>query len=178
MSSWFRRESRAGQRKLEDLPTGKIPAKVIADAEAEMDKQQDKPAEQPEEQGTAERADASDSDVDPVPAVVTHATGAGPGALEQALADRLALIHLCLYAMDRARSGGVVERLQQGLAGIGVTALRPDGQRFDPALHEAGGAVVTDDESLVGTVAETEVVGFSDQDRLLRAPIVTVYTQR
>lgn len=97
---------------------------------------------------------------------------------ERALADRQALIQLCLYAMDRARSGGVAERIEQGLAGVGVHALRPDGQRFDPAVHEAGGAVPTQDKTLEGTVAETEVVGFLDGDRLLRAPVVTVYTCR
>lgn len=97
---------------------------------------------------------------------------------EQALADRQALIQLCLYAMDRARSDGVAERLEKGLAAIGVHALRPDGARFDPARHEAGGAVRTDDPGLEGTVAETEVPGFTDHERLLRAPVVTVYTRR
>ncbi|NKQ58493.1 nucleotide exchange factor GrpE [Amycolatopsis sp. K13G38] len=98
--------------------------------------------------------------------------------LDRALADRQALIQLCLYALDRARSGGVVERLEQGLASVGVTAVRPDGQRFDPSVHEAGGAVETDDPALDGTVAETEVAGFTDHDKLLRAPIVTVYQKR
>jgi hypothetical protein len=36
----------------------------------------------------------------------------------------------------------------------------------------------TDDPARDGTVAETEVVGFADQDKLLRAPIVIVYTKR
>ncbi|MBK1784652.1 nucleotide exchange factor GrpE [Prauserella cavernicola] len=126
----------------------------------------------PAEEGTAPADDASEPDVDTVGVAVS------PVAPEQALADRQALIQLCLYAMDRARSGGVVERIEQGLAAIGVHALRPDGQRFDPTLHEAGGAVPTEDASLEGTVAETEVVGFLDHDRLLRAPIVTVYTRR
>ena len=121
--------------------------------------------------GTAPRPRASESGVEPVGV-------AAPIDHERALADRHALIQLCLYAMDRARSGGVAERIEQGLAGIGVHAMRPDGQRFDPSLHEAGGAVPTDDVSLEGTVAETELVGFVDHDRLLRAPIVTVYTRR
>lgn len=59
-----------------------------------------------------------------------------------------------------------------------MLAVRPDGQRFDPAVHEAGGAVKTDDPALDGVVAETEVVGFTDGGRLLRAPVVTVYTKR
>jgi molecular chaperone GrpE len=95
--------------------------------------------------------------------------------LEQALAERRALVQLCLYALDRARSPGVVERLEEGLAGIGVSALRPDGDVFDPSHHEAGGTVPTADLTMDGVVAETEVVGFADRGHLLRAPIVIVY---
>jgi molecular chaperone GrpE len=98
--------------------------------------------------------------------------------LEQALTERRQLVQMCLYALDRARSPGVVERLEQGLAGIGVAALRPDGEKFDPAHHEAGGTVPTDNTAQDGLVAETEVVGFTDRGRLLRAPIVIVYKAR
>ncbi|WP_231104909.1 nucleotide exchange factor GrpE [Haloechinothrix halophila] len=90
--------------------------------------------------------------------------------------DRAALIQLCLYALDRTQSCGIVTRIEEGLADVGVTALRPDGEQFDPARHEAGGTVSTSDDSLTGTVAETEIVGFRDGDALLRAPVVTVYT--
>ena len=86
-------------------------------------------------------------------------------------------MQLCLYALDRARSTGVAERIEEGLAAVGVTALRPDGQRFDPSYHEAGGTVATEDDGLDGVVAETEVVGFHDRGELLRAPIVTVYNR-
>jgi molecular chaperone GrpE len=102
----------------------------------------------------------------------------GDELLDQALAERRALVQLCLYALDRARSAGVVERIEEGLASIGVRALRPDGDRFDPSRHEAGGTVSTDDPTLDGVVAETEVVGFVDRERTLRPPIVTVYTAR
>ena len=95
--------------------------------------------------------------------------------LPQALAERDSLVQLCLYALDRARSPGVVERLEEGLRGIGVSALRPDGDLFDPARHEAGGTVPIQDVTMDGVVAETEVVGFADRGRLLRAPIVIVY---
>jgi molecular chaperone GrpE len=98
--------------------------------------------------------------------------------LDQALSERASLVQLCLYALDRARSSGVAERIEEGLASIGVTALRPEGDRFDPAHHEAGGTVHTEDAGLDGTVAETEVVGFADRGKLLRAPIVTVYTTK
>ncbi|OLT45512.1 nucleotide exchange factor GrpE [Saccharomonospora sp. CUA-673] len=121
--------------------------------------------------GTVPAGSASETDVDPV----ALASGI---SRDQALADRQALIQLCLYALDRAHSEGVAERIEQSLAAVGVHAVRPDGVRFDPARHEAGGAVPTTDPGLEGVVAETEVPGFTDHDRLLRAPIVTVYTRR
>lgn len=103
----------------------------------------------------------------------------GPlGESATAESDRLALVRLCLYALDRARSAGVEVRLEEGLAEVGVLALRPDGERFDPARHEAGGTVPTDDPALDGVVAETEVVGFADRGTVLRAPVVAVYTHR
>src|SRR2546426_4429957 len=75
-------------------------------------------------------------------AVMGHATLALPVPVqqdEQLLRDRHSLVQLCLYALDRARSSGVAERIEQGLAEVGVVAVRPDGERFNPALHEAGG---------------------------------------
>lgn len=98
--------------------------------------------------------------------------------LDQALTERETLIRLCLYALDRARSAGVAERLAEGMDGIGVTALRPVGERFDPARHEASGTVATEDPVLDGLIAEIEVPGFTDRDRLLRAPVVTVHKVR
>ncbi|HVV20967.1 MAG TPA: nucleotide exchange factor GrpE [Pseudonocardiaceae bacterium] len=98
--------------------------------------------------------------------------------LAQTLADRRALVQLCLYALDRARSDGVAERIERGLAGVGVAAVRPDGRPFDPALHEAAGTQPTDDPALAGLIAATEVVGFSDNGRVVRAPVVIVYQLR
>jgi molecular chaperone GrpE (heat shock protein) len=99
-------------------------------------------------------------------------------ALERALGERSALIRMCLYALDRARSAGVAERLEAGLAEVGVRAVRPDGERFAPSALEAGGTEPTDDPALVGRVAETETPGFLDRGQSLRAPIVIVYTAR
>lgn len=99
-------------------------------------------------------------------------------ALEHARTERARLIELCVYALDRARSTGVTERLTEGMREIGVAALRPDGERFNPARHEAGGTLPTDDPALDGTIAETEVPGFADRDQVLRAPVVTVYQLR
>ncbi|WP_141134533.1 nucleotide exchange factor GrpE [Haloechinothrix alba] len=113
---------------------------------------------------------------------VERAGGTEPAAapsetdMRQLENDRRALIELCLYAIDRARSGGVAGRLEEGLAGVGVTAVRPDGARFDPGVHEAGGTVPTVDPMLDGVIAETEVAGFVDGETVLRVPVVTVYT--
>jgi molecular chaperone GrpE len=178
--AWFRKD---GSVDPDDTPTGQIAAVSLAQIIEEADG----------EKGTGTGATASDTDVHPLQPVTAIPTASspvlrtGPGApppgtpemtVERALADRQALIQMCLYALDRARSGGVVERLEEGLAAIGVQALRPDGERFDPARHEAGGAIPTDDPALDGVVAETEVTGFADHDRLLRAPIVMVYAKR
>lgn len=98
--------------------------------------------------------------------------------LDQALVERAALVELCVYALDRTPSCGVAERLSAGLGGVGVVALRPDGERFDPSCHEAGGTVTTDDPAWDGWIATTELPGFLDRDRVLRAPVVTVYRLR
>ncbi|HEY7591908.1 MAG TPA: nucleotide exchange factor GrpE [Actinophytocola sp.] len=161
MASWFKRDKDGATtaETIEDS-TIEVKASVIADA-----------ARAPRA-GIA--ADGLVSGGDFVPEVPPQPGNPG---LDQALAERKSLVQLCLYALDRARSAGVAERLEEGLAGVGVTALRPDGVRFDPAFHEAGGTVSTTDEALDGLVAETEVVGFSDRGEILRAPIVTVYSK-
>lgn len=174
--SWWRKESKdsePGEAQVhaevaEDGPTGAISGAALAEIVATAD------AAAVDRAGTNSSGAASKPDVN----VVAGAPATDSDGLEKARSDRRALIQLCLYALDRARSGGVVERIEEGLAAIGVYALRPDGERFDPSRHEAGGAVPTDDPAREGTVAETEVVGFVDDGTLLRAPIVTVYTRR
>lgn len=104
---------------------------------------------------------------------MTSTCAADPSS--RAMADRESLIRLCLYALDRARSSGVEERLTEGLAQVGVQVLRPAGERFDPSRHEAGGTVAAPDARLDGLVAETEVPGFTDGHQVLRPPVVTVY---
>ncbi|MFC7342613.1 nucleotide exchange factor GrpE [Saccharopolyspora griseoalba] len=126
-----------------------------------------------QEEGTTVASDA-DAELGTDMIAVTSESG----ALEHALTERAKLIELCVYAVDRARSAGVAQRLVEGLREIGVSALRPDGERFDPVRHEAGGTLPTDDPSLDGTIAETEVPGFADRAQVLRAPVVTVYQLR
>jgi len=125
-----------------------------------------------ETSGTDEVWDASNSGVTSVDPLDPYVL------LAQTLADRSALVQLCLYALDRARSDGVAERIERGPAGGGVLPARPDGAAFDPARPEAAGAVPTDDTRLVGLIAETETAGFTDHGRVLRVPVVTVYQKR
>lgn len=89
--------------------------------------------------------------------------------------ERVALIELCLYARDRVASAAAAERVDAGLVELGIIPLRPDGQPFDPAQHEAAAAVPTQDPALHGTVAETEVPGYADRGALVRPPVVSVY---
>ena len=100
-------------------------------------------------------------------------TSADP--LDRALSERARLVQLCVYALDRTCSSGVAERLAEGLDEVGVVALRPDSGAFDPSAHEAGAVVETDDPSLDGLIAGTEVVGFADGERIVRVPVVAVY---
>jgi molecular chaperone GrpE len=147
--------------------TIEVKASVIADAIADADRAAASPRTGIASDGLVSVGDMADDPAEQPP----------DPRLDQALAERKVLVQLCLYALDRARSPGVVERLEEGLAGVGVTSLRPDGIRFDPAFHEAGGTVATADEELDGVVAETEVVGFSDRGEVMRPPIVTVYSK-
>lgn len=160
--AWFSK-GRSGEQDPDDEDTGRIAAQVMADAVGRH---------------VPDPAKAGAPAPPPIQAVHTLDDGAPRQQDDDLRAQRATLIELCLYALDRARSGGVVERLEQGLATVGVKAVRPDGERFDPAVHEAGGTVSTSDTALDGTVAETEVVGFTDGDKLLRAPIVTVYAAK
>lgn len=108
------------------------------------------------------------------------AAGAQPAGAVTPAADpeRRQLIELLMYAWDRARSPGVWERLTEGLAAVGVTVLRPDGEPFDPNAHEVGGVEPTADDALVDTVAETEVAGFADRGTVIREPVVVVYRRQ
>jgi molecular chaperone GrpE (heat shock protein) len=92
--------------------------------------------------------------------------------------ERAALIRACIYVRDRVTSTALARRLDQTLAEVGVTALNPIGERFDPTRHEAAGVETTDDPAHAGTVALVEVPGYADHGVLLRPPVVTVYQTR
>jgi molecular chaperone GrpE len=178
VASWFKQGKRAGRAdEAQTDSTIEVKAQVIADA---VRAGQVEPRVR--HAGIASDGVIAGEDFDPA-AVAPQGMPVAPAAsieaelLDQALAERKSLVQLCLYALDRARSSGVVERLEEGLASVGVRALRPDGQRFDPTYHEAGGTVATEDDGMDGVVAETEVVGFTDRGEVLRPPIVTVYNR-
>jgi hypothetical protein len=90
-------------------------------------------------------------------------------------AERRALVDLIIYAYDRTTSSGVRARLAEGLAVVGVDVVHPEGEAFDPSRFEAGGTEPTDDPERHGTVAETEIAGFTDRGSVIRDPVVVVY---
>jgi molecular chaperone GrpE len=160
-------------------PQQQAPQQQAPQTQQQTYAQQPAPQAQEAPQGTAEpEAAVTEPQPEQPVAVDQPDTDATAALLDQALTERRTLVQLCLYALDRARSAGVTERIEEALATVGVTALRPDGDKFDPTLHEAGGTVDTENAELDGTVAETEVVGFSDRGTTLRVPIVTVYTTK
>ena len=171
MPSWFKRSEKADEAE----STIEVKAQVIADA---VRAGAGRPAERDggiAADGVIAGGEFEQAPAEPEPAGAVDSIN--EQLMNQVLAERKSLVQLCLYALDRARSTGVAERIEEGLAAVGVTALRPDGQRFDPSYHEAGGTVATTDETLDGVVAETEVVGFADRGDVLRVPIVTVYSK-
>ncbi len=68
---------------------------------------------------------------------------------------------------------GVYKQLVDGLKKIGVSPMRPEGQQFDPNLHEAVMREPTD-EHAEGTVMEELQRGYYLGDRILRHSLVKV----
>ncbi|SRR5579883_163041 len=68
---------------------------------------------------------------------------------------------------------GVYKQLVDGLKRLGVSPMRPEGQAFDPNLHEAVMREPTDEYS-EGTVLEELVRGYYLGDRVLRHAMVKV----
>lgn len=92
--------------------------------------------------------------------------------------EREKLIDLLLYARDRVSSPAVASRMDDGLSLLGIAVLSPQsGDRFEATQHEASATVHTTDQTKVGTIAEVELAGYIDGDRLVRAPLVTVYSR-
>lgn len=91
--------------------------------------------------------------------------------------ERTKLIDLLLYARDRVSSPAVASRMDDSLGQLGIRVVHPKaGDRFDAKQHEASATVPTTDAARHGTIAEIELAGYIDGDRVVRAPIVTVYS--
>ena len=69
--------------------------------------------------------------------------------------------------MVRRQFVGVLETL-------GVSIIKAEGQKFDPALHDAAGTENVDDPELDGKVITEQLKGYRTKDRVLRPAQVTV----
>ncbi len=111
----------------------------------------------------------------PAPAAGPLPDPAADAALAQTTADRAALVDACVWMRDRATSPALASHLDQTFQKVGVAAVDATGQRFDPAVHEAGATVAAPGPAEDGIIAGTQTPGYTDRGRLLRHPIVTVY---
>lgn len=98
-----------------------------------------------------------------------------PAQAAQAMSDRNALVEACIWMRDRATSPALAQHLDGAFAKVGVSQVDATGQRFDPAVHEAGSTIAAGSPAEDGIIARTEQIGYTDRGRLLRHPIVTVY---
>ena len=71
-----------------------------------------------------------------------------------------------------------VEMVQRQFVGVletlGVSIIKAEGEKFDPALHDASGTEKVDDDSLDGKVIAERLKGYRTKDRVLRPAQVVV----
>ena len=60
------------------------------------------------------------------------------------------------------------------LEGLGVSIIKTEGEKFDPAVHDASGTEKVDDENLDGTIITEILRGYRTKDRVLRPAKVIV----
>ena len=60
------------------------------------------------------------------------------------------------------------------LEGLGVSIIKAEGEKFDPALHDAAGTEKVDDLELDGKVVAERLKGYRTKDRVLRPAQVIV----
>ncbi|PRY56921.1 nucleotide exchange factor GrpE [Glycomyces artemisiae] len=136
--------------------------------------------------GKSITAPAAAAPLQPPPFAPAPGTGAASGAIPvgqlqdsaraaQNAADRTVLVETCVWMRDRATSPALAQHLDGAFAKVGVTQVDATGQRFDPAVHEAGSTVAARGPADEGIIARTEQIGYTDRGRILRHPIVTVY---
>ncbi|MFC0863377.1 nucleotide exchange factor GrpE [Sphaerimonospora cavernae] len=87
------------------------------------------------------------------------------------------LIGICIDIANRLRDDNPAlwERLNERLAKVGVDAVVPDGEPFDPEVYDAVDRQPTDDPARHLTVASTLFAGYSDRGTWVRRPEVIVY---
>ncbi|MDP9220329.1 MAG: nucleotide exchange factor GrpE [Actinomycetota bacterium] len=105
----------------------------------------------------------------------TQHTDADPARDSQMSQQRDSLVKTCIGIGDGVDNPAVRERLTRALAEVGVLAVHPDGELFDPARHRAVDRVPAADPALHNRVASTERLGYLDHGLLLRPADVTVY---
>ncbi|GAA2320244.1 hypothetical protein GCM10009853_092970 [Glycomyces scopariae] len=124
--------------------------------------------------------------LNPPPFAPPAGTGAASGAIPvgqladsaraaQNTTDRTVLVETCIWMRDRATSPALAQHLDGAFAKVGVNPVDATGQRFDPAVHEAGSTVAARGPADEGIIARTEQIGYTDRGRIVRHPIVTVY---
>ena len=86
-----------------------------------------------------------------------------------------------LEAASSEDTGGIikgVEMVQRQFVGVletlGVSIIKAEGEKFDPALHDAAGTEKVDDDSLDGKVIAERLKGYRTKDRVLRPAQVVV----
>lgn len=101
---------------------------------------------------------------------------AGPAG-DQAMIghERERLVQVLIDVGDQLDSVALAAWVTQALGEVGVTEVVADGERFDPARHQALDQVVTPDPAADGLVAQTPKRGFVDRGRIVRLPQVLVY---
>lgn len=105
----------------------------------------------------------------------TQDSAADPALDGELVRQRDSLVQACIGLGDSVDNPAVRERLTRALAEIGVLAMVPDGELFDPAWHRAVDRVAAADPTLHNRVAGTQRLGYVDHGRLVRPADVTVY---
>ncbi|WP_328708421.1 hypothetical protein OHB01_15120 [Microbispora hainanensis] len=87
------------------------------------------------------------------------------------------LLGICIDMAHRLRDAkpALWERLNEGLAKVGVDVVVPDGEPFDAEAYDAVDRQLTDDPARHMTVAATLFAGYRDRGTWVRRPEVIVY---
>lgn len=90
-------------------------------------------------------------------------------------ADRAAVLVRGLADLESQLPEEYAWQAERILQAGGVEPVRPDGQRFDPAIHHSIGTEPAPDTRLVNTIARTIRRGYRDDREILVPPRVVVF---